>query len=165
MEKLTTVFNNYEIIEEVKTDEVFKWVRANDIAGDRKVLLQYITLEILPDQVELLFDFFDKLQSASKVKLYRPESVLGNKDIPFAAVYEDMEFDALPSNISSDPEKAMVWLKEASEQLFYAHNRDLVHGCISPENFIIHNENILIINYGYKPLLEYENPTAISQVG
>ena len=165
MPEIKTLFNSYEIIQDLKSDGVFKWVRANDLSGDRKVIIQYVILDISHEQIDLLFDFFDNFQSVSKQKLYRPESVLGDKDIPVAAVYEDIEFKTLPSNVSDNYEEYLVWWETAIEQLHYAHQRDLIHGYISPDNFVIDKENILLVNYGYAPFLEYGNAEAIKQVG
>lgn len=129
------------------------------------MVLQILCAELPPHQIELLFDFFDNLRSASKSKLFLPEYTLSDEDTRLAAVYKAVPFEPLSKAIIKKPEKALEWWLNAAEQLFYLHNRNLVHGYVSPDHFVLINDEIFLINFGYAPLLEAGNDLAIKKVG
>ncbi len=159
------ILGNYDVMADIRKDPVFRWVKARDRSRGNTVVLQILCAELPPHQIELLFDFFDNLRSASKSKLFLPDYTLSDYDTPLAAVYKAVPFEPLSKAMIRKPEKALEWWHGAAEQLFYLHNRNLVHGYVSPDHFILINDKIFLINFGYAPLLEAGNDLAIKKVG
>ncbi|MCP4353236.1 MAG: FHA domain-containing protein [Desulfobacterales bacterium] len=159
------ILGNYEIIEDVRNSPVFRWVRAKEQASSNIMLLQLLNVEIQQNQLESLFKFFNSLCSASKNKLLLPEYILSDNHTPIGIVYKDVNFETVSQALEKKPEQASEWWEQVSEQLFYLHNRNLVHGFVSPDNLIVINEKIFLINFGYAPLLRSGNKLAIDEVG
>ncbi|CAN2046389.1 hypothetical protein GMMP1_300017 [Candidatus Magnetomoraceae bacterium gMMP-1] len=156
---------NYKIMAEIQKNSIFRWLKARELSTGNLVLLQILSADIPSDQLELLFEFFDKLMSSSKSKLFLPDDTFSDNDTQLCVVYKYIAFELFSKVILKKPKKILELFHELSEQLFYLHNRDLVHGYISPENIIVIKDEVFLINFGYAPLLQTGNELASKEVG
>lgn len=166
MVKNSVILGNYSVITEIKKDPIFTWVKATELPNAKSVLLQILHAELSSGLLKDVFDFFDTFSAlGNKTKFFLPEYILSDQDIRMGVVYRHAAFQPLPEAIRKTPQKALDWWNEVIEQLHYLHQRDLVHGYVSPENFVIINESIFLINFGYAPLLRSGSRIALQTVG
>lgn len=154
----------YELSAEIQSDGIFRWMKAFDRTSGSVVLLQLLSGELSPGEIESLFEYFDKLQATSKSKLFLPDFILSDSDTSFCVVYPSSHFTPLSKADIRQPERFYSWWGDVGEQLFYLHNRDLVHGHVAPENLFIIDGKAHIMNFGFAPLIENGNERALDVV-
>ena len=125
----------YEVVERVRQNPVFRWVRARDSRGN-PVLLQ------IPNpnsswsgqELEALKDYFRRLSENDKPGLLVPADVRSDPDYPVVVAYPDRRGEPLLDALAKAPEKALKWWNEASQAVHALHRADrdrpLLHGHI-----------------------------------
>lgn len=157
----TLVLGEYEVEAKLKANSLFQWVEAARSRDQQSVVLQILSANLGPGQLEPLTLFFDSLQGMSQKEIAVPEQVLSGVGYPLVLVYSRLEGEPLIDAIEGAPERATEWWREASDLLFALHNRKLVHGCVTPESFLVVDGRPHLTGFGYAPLLESGNGEAM----
>jgi len=150
------MLDNYIITnEEIYRDRAFQWKVAEDKSTGNQVLLQMLSIHIPIGQIVILSDYFSLFESIKKEGLLTPYHIINSPDAPLLVVYPYEPFETFEKAVKKQPDKRIDWLYEASEQLFFLHNRNLIHGCVSPKHFIVIGAKLSIFNFGYYPLFSF----------
>lgn len=95
-----------------------------------------------------------------------PDMVLSDANYPLVAVYSDLPVEPLSSAIKHAPEEhAMEWRHQASETLHVLHNKNLVHGRVTPDSFVVAHGTVYLTGFGYAPLLQLGHQGALRECG
>jgi hypothetical protein len=146
----------YQVTAVIKNNSVYQWIRAVD-TNQRSVILQILIVQVDRDLRQAIIAYFDDLHSIKKQGLWIPTEILCDQNYPLIAVYAD-----LPTQPLTLDQQSIDRLEEASEALFALHNKRLVHGCVTPESFVLVNDKVYLTNFGYNPLLNAQHPATLN---
>jgi hypothetical protein len=157
---------NYKVLAVIKSNSVYQWVRAIG-PNNQSFVLQLLVTKIDSDLCKSIIEYFDALHSIQKPGLWIPIEILCNHQYPLVAVYTDLPTKPLNLDLQQAADtsafnQTVEQLYEASEALFALHNKQLVHGCVTPESFVLVNDKVHLTNFGYKPLLNAKHPETLN---
>jgi len=154
-----TEIGSYQAESLIKEDAVFRWVRVRD----RTDLDNYVLQIPQPgpqsegDQLKALRQYFNKLQMVQRKGLITPQRVLRYPDYPLVVVYPEAQGQSVGEALRQEAEHSHEWWSQVCEALHRLHMQDLVHGCISPESFIVMDvrgqKRAMVTDFGYGPLM------------
>ncbi|MEM9272021.1 MAG: protein kinase [Cyanobacteria bacterium P01_F01_bin.143] len=146
----------YEVTAKLSQDSVYQWVEAVDKNQENQVILQLVQPEIPQEAIAQIITYFDKLQLIRRKGIWRPEQLFSDEQHPLIIVYPYIRTRPLKQTLSqtSLDEEALEWWHQASEALHALHNKDLVHGYININYFVISEKLLYLKGFGYAPLLK-----------
>ena len=149
---------DYKVTAQLKSNNVYQWVKAINRKNENLVVLQILVL----NREEAVFEYFQTLQTISRKGLMAFQLMSDHK-YPLVVVYSDFSSESLNSVFERTPERKIELLYEASEILFALHNKSLVHGCVTPDCFVLVKETVYLMGFGYAPLLELGHQGALRE--
>ena len=152
---------DYKVTAQLKSNNVYQWVKAINRKNKDLVVLQILVLNS-KEAVPIISKYFETLLPISKKGLMSFQ-LLSEHEYPLVVVYSDFSGESLDSAFKRVPERKIEWLKEASEILFALHNRSLVHGCVTPDCFVVVKETVYLMGFGYAPLLQLGHQDALGE--
>ena len=157
------ILGEYEVISTVREDSVFRWEKATEIKSGNSAIIQTLRLQCSHEEISCITNFFESLLCLKKKSLWLPTHLLADVDYPMVLVYADAVLKSLEQVMKEDSNTAIELWSDASESLHFLHNRDITHGFVSPESFIVFNDQLYLTGFGYSPLLESRNRVAIER--
>lgn len=162
-EKGSLVLGTYKVMTTIAEDSIYQWVKAGSTTDGNSVVLQIPQSSISQDESNLLFDYFETLQYFKDKKGFIVPDVQTDSDYPLVLIYSIWPEEILLHALRRAPKNAEEWWKAASEALHALHNKNLVHGHLNPDSFVVAEEQVYIRGFGYTPLLELGHKDAIKE--
>lgn len=156
--KKDDLVGDYKVTAQIKSNNVYQWVKAINRKNEDLVVLQILVL----NREEAVFEYFQTLQTISRKGLMEFQLMSDHK-YPLVVVYSDFSSESLNSVFERTPEHKIELLYEASEILFALHNKSLVHGCVTSDSFVVVKETVYLMGFGYAPLLELGHQDALRE--
>lgn len=153
---------DYKVTTQLKSNNVYQWVKAINRKNEDLVVLQLLVLN-KEEVVPIISKYFETLQPISTRKGLMVFQLMSDYNYPLVVVYSDFSGESLDSAFKRVPERKIEWLKEASEILFALHNKSLVHGCVTPDSFVVVKETVYLMGFGYAPLLQLGDQDALRE--
>lgn len=151
------LFSAYQVTAILSANPIYQWVKV--LERDQKpAVIQLLVAPVDAGVSQPVIEYFDQLQSLRRRELIVPQKILSDAEYPLAALYPDLTSE--PVSFAPNPLKSAEYdhsvrlLEQASEALFALHNKNLVHGCITPESFIVVENSVRLTQFGYLPLLQ-----------
>jgi len=154
----------YNITTERGKNRLYRWVEAVNSQKEKTVIIQILQPGISPEITAQIVAYFDTLQAIRRKNLWLPEQVFSNADYPLVLVYPYLSTTPLGEILqASTEEEAIEWWHQASETLHTLHNKNIVHGCIALDSFVVVERSVCLTGFGYAPFLQMGEPKAIQE--
>ena len=128
----------YKVTTERSENSLYRWVEAVNTQKEKTVIIQILQPGISPEITANLISYFDTLQAIRRKNLWLPEQVFSNADYPLVLIYPYLSTTPLTEVLQqSTQEEAIEWWHQASETLHTLHNKNIVHGCIALDSFVV----------------------------
>ena len=166
MKKLL-VLDTYEVMATIAEDSIYQWVEARNSKDEGSVVLQILQLSISQNEIKQLVEYFEKLQHFKGNKRFIvPENIDGDNDHPLVLVYSNWPQETLIDALHRAPENAEEWWRQVAWEALHAlHNKSLVHGHLTPDSFVVAEDQAYIRGFGYAPLFQLGYKDAIKECG
>ncbi len=154
----------YKVTTERSENSLYRWVEAVNTQKEKTVIIQILQPGISPEITANLISYFDTLQAIRRKNLWMPEQVFSNADYPLVLIYPYLSTTPLTEVLQqSTQEEAIEWWHQASETLHTLHNKNIVHGCIALDSFVVVERSVCLTGFGYAPFLQMGEPKAIQE--
>ena len=154
----------YKVTTERSENSLYRWVEAVNTQKEKTVIIQILQPGISPEITANLISYFDTLQAIRRKNLWLPEQVFSNADYPLVLIYPYLSTTPLTEVLQqSTQEEAIEWWHQASETLHTLHNKNIVHGCIALDSFVVVERSVCLTGFGYAPFLQMGEPKAIQE--
>lgn len=154
----------YKVTTERSENSLYRWVEAVNTQKEKTVIIQILQPGISPEITAQIVAYFDTLQAIRRKNLWLPEQVFSNADYPLVLVYPYLSTTPLGEILqASTEEEAIEWWHQASETLHTLHNKNIVHGCIALDSFVVVERSVCLTGFGYAPFLQMGEPKAIQE--
>jgi len=160
-----TIVGKYELIKALKESHLYQWIGAVNLKTQKAHTIQILLNDCQKGEIKEAFDYFDALKNIHRQGIIPPEQVISNKDLPLVIIYPESFGSILDLSKNASLELVLTYLSEASELLHILNNKKLIHGQINPESFILKDNKVYLIGFGYAPFLMQGNKDAIEDCG
>lgn len=144
----------YETTTILKKDAIYQWVEAVERNQNHKFILQIVQPDISPTVTAAIMSYFDKLQTVRRKGIWGPTEMFSVTEYPLILVYPYISTISLQKVLEQTPSNTLPYWHQASERLHALHNKNIVHGRISLNSFIIGaDEHLYLTDFGYAPVL------------
>lgn len=145
----------YETTTILKQDAVYQWVEAVKGNQNHKFILQIVQPDISSEVTATIMSYFDKLQTVRRKGIWGPTEISSVTEYPLILVYPYINTVSLQEVLEQTPSNTLPYWHQASERLHVLHNKNIVHGRISLNSFVIGADKYLYLtDFGYAPVLE-----------
>lgn len=159
------IAGKYEVMQHLKTSHLYQWVGAIDTKNQKAYTIQVLDNKFPKAQLKEVFDYFDTLKSIRREGIVVHEQVISNSDCSLAIICPTFFVETLNLSEKSSLELILKCLYEASELLHIVNNKNLIHGQINPNSFVIKDDKIYVSGFGYDPFLMQGNSDALKDCG
>lgn len=158
----TVVLGDYEVVALIRANPIYEWVEAIARSTGERLLLQILQAGVTSAESDALIDYFERLQGMRSKGIQVPLQVLSGEGAPLVVVYPYLTTIPLARALADGTEKLQLAVSEASGLLFALH-RNLPHGGLRPNSFVIAAGTLRITDFGYAPLLESGHKLAVAE--
>jgi serine/threonine protein kinase len=157
-----TVVSTYAFGRTLKESSAYLWLEATNSQNAVPAIVQVLNPKAVWKETEIreVIDYFDQLLRLHRSGLWVPEYLLADRNCPVALIYKPASAKPLIDAIKQSPQKELTLLSEAVAALHSLHNRDILHGGLSPECFVQTEDKVKLYGFGYAPLLRCGNSAA-----
>ena len=146
--------DEYEITTTLKKDAVYQWVEAVGQNQNNQFILQIVQPDISPKVTAAIQSYFDDLLVLRRKGIWGPTKMFETARYPLILVYPYISIISIQEVLEKTPSNALSYWYQASERLHAIHNKDIVHGRISLNSFVIGTDECLYLtDFGYAPVL------------
>ncbi|MEZ5582206.1 MAG: hypothetical protein R3F37_04945 [Candidatus Competibacteraceae bacterium] len=142
-----------EITALFREDAAYQWAKARDCNNDRPVLLQLLHRHYPTEDIDGLVEYFKRLQTLDGQGLWVPEQLFADTASPLILCYPYLSGNSLERQLEQTPDRAQHWFRQAAERLSTLHDNHLAHGWITPDSWLVCEERLYLLGFGYGPLL------------
>ncbi|MFA5116606.1 MAG: AAA family ATPase, partial [Candidatus Omnitrophota bacterium] len=169
-----TVANRYKIAEEIIQDSLASLYKAQDLRDNKSVLITALSEKSLPRPLEVQLRFKRAAEQASRLNhpnLLQVTSIV-ESDNQIYLIYEDFYSQTLsnylnqPQNLNQplNTDRAVDLILQVSSALSVAHEQNLLHQAIKPQNILIDQQTgqtsqAKLFNFGYSILQDISRIT------
>lgn len=154
------ILGKYEVQSILAQSRSYQWLETFDKKNNKNYIIQLLLSDLPSDTLIQTFDYFDNLKNLSHKTLLTPEQVISHQNFPLAILYPQEVYTDLNFPKDQDMKSLIEQIKEASETLHILHNKGLAHGYINPKSFVLKDEKVCLMGFGYAPILTKNNPDA-----
>ena len=155
------ILDNYKLGAPISSNSIYKWINATDKDG-LPLVLQIAQPSLTIDDINTLFEYFEKLHSFKSINGFIVPEVEGGDKHRLVLTYSEWDGHSLSEIIKKDPSKALkYWEKVADDFLHKLHQKNLLHGFLTLDSLVVIGDQVKIRNFGYAPLLKIHHQAAI----
>ncbi|NEP79241.1 MAG: nucleotide exchange factor GrpE [Okeania sp. SIO3B3] len=148
--------DEYEITTTLKKDAVYQWVEAVERNQNNKFILQIVQPDISPTVTATIKSYFDDLLGLRRKGIWGHTKMFETAEYPLVLVYPYISTISLQEVLKQTPSNTLPYWYQASERLHALHNKNIVHGRISLDSFVIDaDQHLYLTNFGYAPVLAF----------
>jgi hypothetical protein len=160
-----TIAGKYELIKALQESHLYQWIGAVNLKTQKAHTIQILVNDCQKGQIKEAFDYFDALKNVRREGIIPPEQVISNNDLPLVIIHPESFGSILDLSKNHDLDLILKYLSEASELLHIVNNKKLIHGQINPKSFVLKDNKVYLIGFGYAPFLLQGNTNAIKDCG
>ncbi len=160
----TMLSNEFELLEEIRNDDVFRWSRARCTSTGETVILQILTTERAEKIYSVLQRYFEQLQAISKSYpgVLAPWKIFSDRPAyPLVMVYADVAVTPLDALLRQPASAMMAFWKEAANLVHALHIKNMLHGNLSMAAFGQLGNQVVLQEFGYAPLMLEKDQSAL----
>ncbi len=160
-----TLCNDFELLEELRGDDVFHWWRGRCISSGEPILLQMLSAPRPEKIYTALEEYFAQLQVLARFNtgILAPWMMLKERpNYPLVMVYADADVTPLETVLRQPATEMMGFWSEAAELLHALHAKNMLHGNLSLPALGQRGAQVVLREFGYAPLLAEQDQQALS---